>query len=129
MASSCPSTAVGWTRGCFPWPARRGPRDADEAYWRSTGHAGGRSRRTCVQVKRGRMKVITDDLQFPEGPVCLPDGNFLVVEIRRGTLTHITPAGKKTYVANLGGGPNGAAIGPDGHAYGWNCGGFNWGAG
>ena len=72
------------------------------------------------------MKVITDNLQFPEGPVCLPDGNFLVVEIRRGTLTHVTPQGKKTIVANLGGGPNGAAIGPDGHAYVCNNGGFVW---
>jgi gluconolactonase len=72
------------------------------------------------------MKVITDDLQFPEGPVCLPDGSFLVVEIRRGTLTRVQPDGKKHYVAKLGGGPNGAAIGPDGHAYVCNNGGFIW---
>lgn len=72
------------------------------------------------------MKIITSELQFPEGPVCLPDGNFLVVEIRRGTLTHVTPQGKQTIVAQLGGGPNGAAIGPDGHVYVCNNGGFSW---
>jgi gluconolactonase len=72
------------------------------------------------------MKVITDDLWFPEGPVCLPDGNLLVVEIRRGTLTHIRPDGRKTIVARLGGGPNGAALGPDGRVYVCNNGGFEW---
>ncbi len=72
------------------------------------------------------MKVIADDLQFPEGPVCLPDGDLLVVEIRRGTLTRVKPDGKKTIVAHLGGGPNGAAVGPDGHVYVCNNGGFSW---
>ena len=72
------------------------------------------------------MRTITDDLQFPEGPVCLPDGSFLVVEIRRGTLTRVQPDGSKHTVAQLGGGPNGAAIGPDGHAYVCNNGGFIW---
>jgi gluconolactonase len=72
------------------------------------------------------MRVIADDLWFPEGPVCLSDGSLLVVEIRRRTLTHIRLDGRKTVVATLGGGPNGAAIGPDGHCYVCNNGGFRW---
>jgi gluconolactonase len=66
-------------------------------------------------------------LQFPEGPVVLADGSVLVVEIRRGTLSRV-PAGGGTaeVVADLGGGPNGAAIGPDGAAYVVNNGGFLW---
>jgi len=72
------------------------------------------------------MKVITTDLWFPEGPVWLGDGSLLVVEIRRQTLTRIWLNGRKSIVATLGGGPNGAAIGPDGYCYVCNNGGFRW---
>ena len=67
-------------------------------------------------------------LMFPEGPVAMPDGSTLLVEIGRGTLTRV-PAGGGTpeVVADLGGGPNGAAIGPDGACYVVNNGGFLWG--
>jgi len=65
-------------------------------------------------------------LQFPEGPVALDDGSVLVVEVRRGTLTRVSPEGKVEIVAELGGGPNGAAIGPDGAVYVCNNGGFVW---
>lgn len=70
------------------------------------------------------MKIIATDLWFPEGPVWLDDGSLLVVEIRRRTLTHIAPDGRKSIIADLGGGPNGAAIGPEGHCYVCNNGGF-----
>src|SRR4051812_23233931 len=66
-------------------------------------------------------------LQFPEGPIAMPDGSVLLVEIRRATLSRV-PAGGGTaeVVAELGGGPNGAAIGPDGACYVVNNGGFLW---
>src|SRR2546430_13760591 len=70
------------------------------------------------------MREITSGLQFPEGPVALDDGSVLVVEIKRGTLTRVAPDGKQTIVATTGGGPNGAAIGPDGRVYVCNNGGF-----
>jgi gluconolactonase len=70
------------------------------------------------------MKVIAEDLWFPEGPVWVGDGSLLVVEIRRKTLTRIWLDGRKKVVAELGGGPNGAAIGPDGYCYVVNNGGF-----
>lgn len=72
------------------------------------------------------MRLIADHLWFPEGPVALGDGSFLVVEIRRKTLTRIFADGRTKVVAELGGGPNGAAIGPDGHCYVVNNGGFKW---
>ena len=72
------------------------------------------------------MRVIADDLQFPEGPVWVGDGSLLVVEIRRKTLTRAWPGKGKTIVANLGGGPNGAALGPDGYCYVANNGGFSF---
>ena len=73
-----------------------------------------------------QIREITSGLQFPEGPVALPDGSVLVTEIRRGTLTRVAADGRKTVVAETGGGPNGAAVGPDGHVYVCNNGGFEW---
>ena len=69
------------------------------------------------------MRLIADDLWFPEGPVWVGDGSWLVVEIRRKSLTRIWPDGRKKII-ELGGGPNGAALGPDGHCYVANNGGF-----
>ena len=71
-----------------------------------------------------RVRVVAEDLWFPEGPVWVGDGSLLVVEIRRKTLTRIWPDGRKHVVATLGGGPNGAAMGPDGYCYVANNGGF-----
>ncbi len=39
------------------------------------------------------LREITTGLRFPEGPVALPDGSFLVVEIERRTLTRIEADG------------------------------------
>lgn len=72
------------------------------------------------------MKIIATGLQFPEGPIAMPDGSVLLVEIARETLSRVTPDGKVEVVAKIPGGPNGAAIGPDGRVYVCNNGGFNW---
>ena len=73
-----------------------------------------------------KYQVITDQLKFPEGPIAMPDGSIILVEIARGTLSRVSSGGEISVVADLGGGPNGAAIGPDGHCYVCNNGGFNW---
>ncbi|MGH9086392.1 MAG: SMP-30/gluconolactonase/LRE family protein [Acidimicrobiales bacterium] len=66
-------------------------------------------------------------LRFPEGPVAMDDGSVILVEIARGTLTRVDADGKVEVVAELGGGPNGAALGPDGAMYVCNNGGcFGW---
>jgi gluconolactonase len=72
------------------------------------------------------MRVLATDLQFPEGPVVMPDGSVVLVEIRRQTLTRVYPDGRKEIVAKIPGGPNGAALGPDGKIYICNNGGFSW---
>ncbi len=71
-------------------------------------------------------KEIAKGLQFPEGPIFCSDGTLLVVEIARGTLTRVHMDGRLEIVADLGGGPNGAAIGPDGQCYVCNNGGYTW---
>jgi gluconolactonase len=79
------------------------------------------------------VEVVAEDLAFPEGPVALSDGSVLITEIDRGTLTRVAPSGRTDVVANCGGGPNGAAIGPDGAVYICNNGGRfasgNWNGG
>jgi gluconolactonase len=72
------------------------------------------------------LKVITGGLRFPEGPVAMADGSVLLVEIESAKLTRVAPDGTKATVAQHTGGPNGAAIGPDGKVYVCNNGGFNW---
>lgn len=72
------------------------------------------------------FRIVTDGLAFPEGPIAMPDGTVLLVEIKSGRLIRVHPDGRKDVVAELGGGPNGAAIGPDGKCYVCNNGGFNW---
>ena len=71
------------------------------------------------------VTVIATELAFPEGPIALPDGSIVLVEIQAGRLTRVRDGVKQT-IAELGGGPNGAAIGPDGHCYVCNNGGFEW---
>ena len=71
-------------------------------------------------------EIITDELNFPEGPIYLNDGSVVLVEIASGTLTKVFMNGKKEILCELGGGPNGAAIGPDGYCYICNNGGFEW---
>ena len=73
-----------------------------------------------------QMRLVASGLQFPEGPIAMRDGSVLLVEIRRGTLTRVSPDGEVSVVAELGGGPNGAAVGPDGAIYVCNNGGFEW---
>jgi gluconolactonase len=70
------------------------------------------------------MQEIADGLRFPEGPIAMPDGSFLVVEIERRQVTRIHADGTKEPVARPGGGPNGLAIGPGGMIYVANNGGF-----
>ncbi len=72
------------------------------------------------------FRIVTDGLRFPEGPVVLPDGSIAVVEIESGHVVRVGLDGRKDVVADVGGGPNGAALGPDNQLYVCNNGGFNW---
>ncbi|WP_105201347.1 SMP-30/gluconolactonase/LRE family protein [Pseudoalteromonas sp. T1lg10] len=72
------------------------------------------------------FEIVCDQLGYPEGPVYMQDGSVLLVEIKNQQLTRVSPQGDKTLVAKIAGGPNGAAIGPDGQVYVCNSGGFEW---
>jgi len=72
------------------------------------------------------FKQIASGLRFPEGPVAMPDGSVILVEIERRALSRVTPDGKVRVLATLGGGPNGAAMGPRGKIYVTNNGGLKF---
>lgn len=73
------------------------------------------------------VTIVATDLQFPEGPIAISDGSILLVEIKRQTLTWLEADGSVRRRYDLGGGPNGAAFGPDGAVYVCNNGGsFEW---
>jgi gluconolactonase len=72
------------------------------------------------------IELVAEGLSFPEGPIAMADGSVVLVEIRRGALSRVSPDGRIEVIAQLGGGPNGAAVGPDGAVYVCNNGGFEW---
>lgn len=72
------------------------------------------------------LERLASGLGFPEGPVVLEDGGALVAQIRDGRISRIGPDGAIRDIADVGGGPNGLAIGPDHALYICNNGGFSW---
>ena len=69
------------------------------------------------------VQKVAGDLRFPEGPVLMPDGSVIVLEMHGGAIQRIDTKGRVDLVAECGGGPNGAALGPDGALYVCNNGG------
>ncbi|MGC3979649.1 MAG: SMP-30/gluconolactonase/LRE family protein [Steroidobacteraceae bacterium] len=76
-------------------------------------------------TRAAAFTVVAEGLQAPEAPKPQTDGSILVCEMARGTLSRVTK-GNIEVIAELGGAPNGVAIGPDGAAYVCNNGGFKF---
>jgi gluconolactonase len=76
-------------------------------------------------MSQPEISEITSGLKFPEGPVAMADGSVIVVELLGGCITRVQRDGTKSTVAEPGGSPNGAAIGPDGALYICNSGGWD----
>ena len=72
------------------------------------------------------FEIVAEGLGFPEGPVWMEDGSIILVEISKGCITRIWGDGRTEVIATPGGGPNGAAIGPDGALWICNNGGFKY---
>lgn len=70
------------------------------------------------------MEIVTEGLAFPEGPVVMADESVIVVELAAGRITRCWK-GRTETITEIGGGPNGAAIGPDGALYICNNGGLD----
>jgi gluconolactonase len=73
-------------------------------------------------------RILATGLSFPEGPVTLGRDDVVFVEIQAQQLSRYA-GGSVTRVAHTGGGPNGAARGPDGAFYLANNGGLSMGPG
>jgi gluconolactonase len=69
------------------------------------------------------VRVVAEGFEFPEGPVELPDGSIVVTEIEGARISRVDTDGSVDLVAACDGGPNGAALGPDGALYVCNNGG------
>jgi gluconolactonase len=70
------------------------------------------------------IELVCEGLAFPEGPIAMADGSVVLVEVQGQRLTRVTPDGRKETLAETGGGPNGAAVGPDGAIWIANNGGL-----
>jgi gluconolactonase len=70
-----------------------------------------------MSLDQPQFTEITSGLRFPEGPVAMPDGTVMLVEMFAERLTRVHPDGRTETVAEIPGGPNGAAMGPDGAMY------------
>ncbi|MEO7398729.1 MAG: SMP-30/gluconolactonase/LRE family protein [Ilumatobacteraceae bacterium] len=66
---------------------------------------------------------VTSGLRFPEGPVAMADGSVVLVEMFGGRIARVLPDGAVETVAEIEGGPNGLAVGPDAALYLCNNGG------
>ena len=66
---------------------------------------------------------VASGLRFPEGPIAMPDGSVIVAEMFGKKITRVKPDGTKDTIAEVLGGPNGIAFGPDGGLYVCNNGG------
>ena len=64
-----------------------------------------------------QLTEVTAGLAFPEGPIAMPDGSVILVEMFGPRLTRVLPDGTKQVIAEVPGGPNGAAVGPGGLVY------------
>jgi len=70
--------------------------------------------------------ILADGFAFPEGPVAMNDSSVALVDIATGLIWRVWLDGRNEVVADVGGGPNGAALGPDGKLYICQNGGFDW---
>lgn len=77
----------------------------------------------------GEARCIAENLGFPESPVAMPDGSVVLSEMAAGRITRVWPDGSTDTVADVGGGPNGVGLLPDGRMVVCQNGGARFGTG
>ncbi len=68
------------------------------------------------------IEILTRQAGFPEGPLVMPDGSIAFCDIKAGMIRRLD-GDRLAALADVGGGPNGLALGPDGWLYVANNGG------
>ena len=48
-----------------------------------------------------KLTTMATGLRFPEGPIAMPDGSVILVEIERQTLSRVMPDGKVEVIAEI----------------------------
>lgn len=72
-------------------------------------------------------ELVVSGISFLEGPVWCPDGTLVVTGVGHGLLYRVRPAeGSHEVLADMGGGPNGAALASDGGVLVTQNGGFDF---
>lgn len=75
------------------------------------------------------IHCLTMGLEFPESPIAYPDGSVVVSEMAAGRITRLQPDGSAELLADVGGGPNGVGLLPDGRLVVCQNGGSTFGIG
>lgn len=79
---------------------------------------------TLARAQQPRVRIVAKGLITPESPKPQADGSVILVEMTRGTLSRVAPDGTISVIADLGGSPNGCAMGPNNEVYVCNNGGL-----
>jgi gluconolactonase len=80
----------------------------------------------AVKPESVSARLVADGMGFLEGPVVLPGGALLAVDLRNSCVWRIGPDGARRQLVEVPGSLNGAALGPDGRLYVCNNGGLDW---
>lgn len=75
------------------------------------------------------VRCVAEGLAFPESPIWCPDGSILLSEMAAGRISRVRADGRVEPVADVGGGPNGVALLPDGRLIVCQNGGSTFGTG
>src|SRR5262245_26988624 len=127
MTGIRPPTRAGGQTATFRRHERSGaPRACEPMRQRSVARAARPAGPRAGEMSEPGVTEIASGLQFPEGPVWMPDGTVLCVELQRRTVDRVHPDGTVEVIAEPGGSPNGLAIGPDGAGYVCNSGGWEF---
>lgn len=75
------------------------------------------------------VRCVAEGLAFPESPIWCADGSILLSEMAAGRISRVRPDGRVELVADVGGGPNGIGMLPDGRLVVCQNGGSTFGTG